>query len=167
MVVDNISFEGRAFDVHFGNGKFTCKVDGEVLHHATHAGLVKLIRSAVREGATLSIKVALIETDGEDLRKPVDYTPVTIVGTHAGSGNMIVEYDGGRRDQFRRYSSQFHRRLTDAELKDLTAMVKEKIRLERAIAKFKETRQVEAMKLVEAERTLQAQVHSNVQPEEK
>lgn len=165
MIVDNYKFEGRDFEVHLDQGTFWCKVDGERLHHKTQDGLVKQIRSAVREGASLKIEVAFIETDNDDLRKPIDYTPVTIIGTHAGSGNMIIEYEGGRRDQVRRYSNNFYRRLTTTEVSKLSEMVKMRIRLEREITAFKEARSVNGQELVETERKLQAAAHSNIEGE--
>lgn len=163
MLVDIYKFEGREFSLNLDQGTFWCTVDGEKLHHKTQDGLVKLVRSAVREGASLAIPVAFLETDNDDLRKPIDYTPVTIIGTHAGSGNIIIEYENGRRDQVRGYSNSFYRRLSDADQKKLRDMVKARITLERAIAKFKERHQVNGKELVEAERKLQAAAHSNIE----
>lgn len=165
MIVDTYKFEGRDFEIHLDQGTFWCNVDGEKLHHKQHDGLVKQIRSAVREGASLKIEVAFIETDNDNLRKPIDYTPVTIIGTHAGSGNMIIEYETGRRDQVRSYSNDFYRRLTTAEIAKLIDMVKMRIRLDREIAAFKEARSVNGKELVEAERKLQAAAHSNIESE--
>lgn len=163
MIVDTVKFEGREFEVHLDNGTFSAKVDGDRLHSNTLAGVTGQIRAAVRDGASLKIEVALLETDTDDLRKPIEYTPVTIVGTHAGSGNIIVEYEDGRRDQFRRHSTDFYKRLTKAELEKLTDMVRMRIKLERETAKFKEARSVDGRKLVEAERKLQAAAHSNIE----
>lgn len=166
MVVDTVTFEGREFPIYLDRGVFWSMVDGEKLHHAMLEGLTKQIRAAVREGASLAIEIAFIETDGDDMRKPIDYTPAKIIGTHAGSGNIIVEYENGRRDQFRSYNGGMYRRVSKKEVDALRAMVKERIRLERAINAWKEQRQVNGKQLVEAERKLQAAVHSNTEPTE-
>lgn len=156
MKVDTIEFEGKSYDVSLVGGKFHADVDGEDLCAETFERIKKLVIAAVRQDK-LSIPICRIDTDSDDLRRPVEVTELRLVGTHAGSGNYIIEHVDGHREQVRTYqTSGYHRPLDPSELKTLVGLVKKQIQLRREIEEFRDARQVNLKALVEAKRERQA-----------
>lgn len=154
MVVGEHTVEGVTVEIKLESELFAATVHGERITSKTMTGIKTLIAGAIRAGGALDVEVSMLETDGDDLRRPVDHTKARIVGMHARTNRLTVEYEHGLRDSLGHYSN-LYRRLSSAELKEISAMVVERIKIERRISDWKEARTVNGAELVKKAREKQ------------
>ncbi len=163
------------FSASVAGDYYSAKTKDELLDKLAKA--VKKTRARINVPLTMIGRVARVVKPGIGSHRSwttydpgVGYTHVTLIGTHAGTGRLLLRKDDGSKleeDRFgyRNDDAALCRRLTDAEVAEYIKLHTEKLRAEKAFEKFKSRVEIKDPEKFVAKKLAQAADEVKEEPE--